>query len=630
MTLIPVGEPTPARMTFRDDDTGLELELTGGTLTPIGVKGAVTVSHKETRVGRDFLLLATREKRRRLAKEVADATALEVGRVEALLMDLDDEAAKCFAAFGLTEGETEAPLTEEEERTALALLDDPELWTHIDSAIGSLGITGEREGRLLVYLCLTSRLLPKPISAAIKGPSAAGKSYIIQGVLKLFPKSAYYELTSASERALIYTEADFRHRILIILEAHENPFLEMLIRTLLSEGHIIYETVVEMEAKRLEKEGPTGLLTTTTQPTLHEENETRVLSVFIRDDPAQTRAVMGLTADRFSVNGAKPEPNLAPLVDMQRWLEQSGDRGVVVPFAGALTGLLPDKPVRWRRDITQILSAVQACALLHQRQRERDSQGCVIATLEDYDMVRPLLAVALAPALADSLTDAQRKAVESVRTLCYGSEEPVTISAVGRDLNIDRSSASARVRSALEGGYIVNDEPFPNRPAKLRPGKETMPPPIALPTRQEVEESFSVSLGRKRPHGSTPALVAVSEPDSESGVESGVNLAWGGGGVEAGVGSGVESKPLSSQIGGVEAWSPNRPGNDTNTDFDREGAVHYIMGEAERVGFQVDKQFRIGPGRQRYEHRLNGMKDDELKALSEALEERLEQEAPIE
>ena len=564
MTLTPVGELTKTSMIFKDDVTQLEIGLSGATLTSNGVKGTVTITHKGSRIGRDYLLLSGRDRRRRLAKAVAGAAGIADGDVETLLLDLDDTAAEWLMSSG-SEGEMETPLTEDEEAAALALLDDPALWTKIDTAISSLGVAGEKEARKLIYLLINSHLLPKPMSAAVKGPSAAGKSYIVEMVLCLFPISAYYQITSASERALIYTKADFRHRILIIVEAHESPFLEMLVRTLLSEGKIIYETVIEQEAVRLEKEGPTGLIVTTTQASLHEENETRVLSIFIRDDPVQTSAVMKKAAHRFSANGARPEPNIAPFIAMQRWLEESGTHDVIIPFADAIVNLLPDKPVRWRRDVTQILTAIQSCALLHQRQRKRDEGGRVIATLDDYEKVRPLLDVALAPSLADNLTEAQRAAVEGVRSLCQNDTEVVTITAVARHLNIDRSSASARLRSALEGGYVVNDEIHENRPAKLRPGKETMPPPRVLPTLKAITEEVYTIASENPPRGPTPEDVTVSELDSESGVGAGVESAGSGVGVKVGVESGVESESLSGQIRGVEAGSRFQGGDDTRT-----------------------------------------------------------------
>ena len=42
-------------------------------------------------------------------------------------------------------------------------------------------------------------------------------------------------------------------------------------------------------------------------------------------------------------------------------------------------------------DFRQLLTVIQAVALLHQRQRERDNRGRIIATLADYAIARDVL-----------------------------------------------------------------------------------------------------------------------------------------------------------------------------------------------------------------------------------------------
>jgi len=73
-------------------------------------------------------------------------------------------------------------------------------------------------------------------------------------------------------------------------------FASYLIRSLLSEGRLVYEVVEKItngfRPRRIEKQGPTGLLVTTTAVRLHPENETRLLSLQVTDTPEQTRAVM--------------------------------------------------------------------------------------------------------------------------------------------------------------------------------------------------------------------------------------------------------------------------------------------------------------------------------------------------
>src|SRR6185369_1776738 len=87
------------------------------------------------------------------------------------------------------------------------------------------------------------------------------------------------------------------HRMLVIFEAAgmNSDFASYLIRSLLSEGRLRYETVEKtpegMKARLIEREGPTGLITTTTAVRLHPENETRLLSVGADDTAAQTKRV---------------------------------------------------------------------------------------------------------------------------------------------------------------------------------------------------------------------------------------------------------------------------------------------------------------------------------------------------
>jgi hypothetical protein len=165
------------------------------------------------------------------------------------------------------------------------------------------GVVGETRTLKLIYLALTSRLFARPISIVIKGLSSAGKSFTIKLVLVFFPEDASYVLTAMSERALAYSDEPLENRFIIIYEATglESDFATHLLRSLLSEGHIRYETVEKtpdgIKPRVIERKGPTGCLLTTTATRLHPENETRMLSVTVDDNREQTRAILDRLAD---------------------------------------------------------------------------------------------------------------------------------------------------------------------------------------------------------------------------------------------------------------------------------------------------------------------------------------------
>ena len=58
----------------------------------------------------------------------------------------------------------------------------------LDRELTRLGVVGERRGAKLIYLAVTSRLLDRPVSVCVKGPSSGGKSYLTESVLKPIPR----------------------------------------------------------------------------------------------------------------------------------------------------------------------------------------------------------------------------------------------------------------------------------------------------------------------------------------------------------------------------------------------------------------------------------------------------------
>jgi hypothetical protein len=273
------------------------------------------------------------------------------------------------------------------------LAKEPDILGRFAGELARSGVAGESKIAKLLYLAVTPRLLERPVSVALKGPSSGGKSYVVEPVLSFFPKSAYYALTAMSDRTLAYSEEPIRHRFLVIYEAAgmSGEFATYLMRSLLSEGKVRYETVEKtsegMKPRLIEREGPTGLIVTTTAVKLHPENETRLLSLTVTDTQEQTRAVMGALAEEAGEAGLDLEAWHA----LQGWLE-SAEHGVSIPYAKRLAELIPPVAVRLRRDFGALLNLIRAHALLHQATRERVAEERIVATVEDYAVVRELVA----------------------------------------------------------------------------------------------------------------------------------------------------------------------------------------------------------------------------------------------
>jgi hypothetical protein len=347
---------------------------------------------------------------------------------------------------------------------------DPRLLDRFAEALPGVGLVGEERAARLLYLALTSRLLDRPTSVVVKGPSAGGKSHTVGAVLRFFPSEAYVERTGLSEHALAYSTEPLRHRHLVIYEAAAlaGDFVAYLLRTLLSEGRLVYETVERtpegsLEARTIEREGPTAVVLTTTRLAVDAETETRLLSLTVSDRPEQTAAVFAALADE----DGRPDPNLAPWLALQGWLA-TGETRVTLPFAHFLAQLVPPVAVRLRRDFGVLLNLCRAHALLHQERRERDELGRIVATVEeDYATVRALVADLLAEGVERTVPEDVRETVEAVARLDAAKGEGVSVAALAQALDLDKASASRRWNAARRRGYLRNLEERRGRPARL-------------------------------------------------------------------------------------------------------------------------------------------------------------------
>jgi hypothetical protein len=193
-----------------------------------------------------------------------------------------------------------------------------------------------------------------------------------------------------------------------------------LIRSLLSEGRIRYELVEKtkdgMKPRLIQKDGPTGLIVTTTAARLHPENETRLLSLAVKDTPEQTRAILHALAGG---NERDIAVEFVRWQGFQNWIV-GGECRVVVPFAEKLAGLVPPVAVRLRRDFRLLLTLIEAHALLHRESRERDNWGRIVATLNDYAEVRELVADLFAESVEAMVKPEVRKTVAAVIALRQG------------------------------------------------------------------------------------------------------------------------------------------------------------------------------------------------------------------
>jgi len=417
-----------------------------------------------------------------------------------------------------------------------ALAEAANILALVTATVRRAGLVGEERVVKLLYLVLITRFLPRPASVVIKGPSSGGKSYTVERALAFFPDATYYALSAMSERALAYSEEPLTHRFLVIYEAAgmTGEFASYLMRSLLSEGRVRYETVEKtkdgLRARLIEREGPTGLIVTTTAVHLHAENETRLLSLTVTDTREQTAAVLtALAENRAPVNeGAVPTPiDYAPWHALQVWLT-GAEHHVVIPFALTLAALIPPIAVRLRRDFGALLTLIQGHAILHQCRRERDEHGSIVATLDDYAAVRELIADLVSEGVEATVPESVRDTVRAVRrVLGTSASDDVTASVtqVARELKLDKGAASRRVRVAIDRGFLKNLEDKRGQPARLRLGEGLPEDMEVLPTADSLRDALRCSVAVLSKGVDTPSPTAMVTESTDAGTDD-VQAEW--------------------------------------------------------------------------------------------------------
>jgi hypothetical protein len=350
------------------------------------------------------------------------------------------------------------------------------------------GVVGEEKVVKLLYLALVSRLLERPVNIAVKGPSSAGKSYLIERVVSYFPPSAYYGLTSMSERALAYSEEPLEHRFLVFYEfaGVQGETRAYFVRSLLSEGRLRYETVEKtaegLKARTIDRAGPTGLILSTTKVNVDRELETRLISVTVTDSPDQTKRVMLQLA-----KGHVAPAYLDRWHALQELLDLSLHR-VEIPYATALAELIPPDAVRLRRDFGAVLGLIAAHAVLHQGTRA-SLDGALLATIDDYRVVHELVADLVSEGVEATVAETVRETVAAVARIGT-DEKPATLKQLGKELGLDSSSVYRRAAKAIDGGWIVNTADK-GKPFKLVKGADLPEDKDILPKPWRLEDAMT-------------------------------------------------------------------------------------------------------------------------------------------
>jgi len=384
-------------------------------------------------------------------RDVASRLKLPIKPLRKVLAAFEVQTEEVKAAPSETDDNTPQPGTERYEQ-AMELLRDRRLLSRVAVDMKRLGHVGEFAGKKLAIICAISARSGNPIQPSTHAQSAAGKNFLWDTALSLFPPEMVVRRSGLSAKALFRTQANLRGAVLYIQEISGSEDAEYTIRIMQSDGCLEYEATEKMPDGGMRNvvyrtEGPTVVVQTTTKNHLHPENETRVFPIYIDESEQQTGRIVGSILKEASGRGPDKEEQKGI---RQRWhdairlLELAE---VVIPYADRIE--IPNSPLRIRRDVRRLIDVVRVIAWVHQHQRERTPEGRILATEEDFHEALRLVSESLRRAW-QALTPRRGEGAANHRRLARDPAQP-------KRLQATRPQGQGNLRPTRQGDTQVID-----------------------------------------------------------------------------------------------------------------------------------------------------------------------------
>jgi hypothetical protein len=106
------------------------------------------------------------------------------------------------------------------------LAQEPDILKVFARDIAKAGLVGEQQNAQLLFLAITAHITGHPVNVCVYGPSASGKTHLVNLVLKFFPPHVYYVCVPMSRMVLKYE--DVGDKILIIRDTYAKRRAEAL------------------------------------------------------------------------------------------------------------------------------------------------------------------------------------------------------------------------------------------------------------------------------------------------------------------------------------------------------------------------------------------------------------------
>lgn len=349
-------------------------------------------------------------------------------------------------------------INQKEIQSAQKYLESKNLYTNLKSHLLEIGIVGEENNVMLLFLIMTSRLLANPLNALLISKTGSGKSELMEKVAKLIPTKDTLEITGITNKALFHYENELSNKVLLLqdmtnIEKDITQQLQELISKkklsrLVSEKtkHGNYQSVLKSV------HGPICLIGASTEDVYLDLSNRSVL-LYLDESKEQDKRIMERQRQQVAglLDYKKENTTIQKLRNVQSLLKSYTIQN---PYASQLQ--LPEAVLTKRRANTQYLQLINVITLLHQFQRKtamRNGQEVLITDMEDIRIANGLIKTLLMNK-SDLLQSGERKFYERLKGVFTKKDSNFSTSEVCKLLRTPLSSVKRYLKNLKEKGYV--------------------------------------------------------------------------------------------------------------------------------------------------------------------------------
>jgi len=271
-------------------------------------------------------------------------------------------------------GEQAFEMSAEEQETARKYLAHKNLIANLQKDLRQIGILGEDENALILFLAMASHRSDNPFSVLCLAKSGIGKSYLLQKLSECLPKNAFSFHTQISENALYYFDSEqINGKVLFIEDLEWTNAMLMPLSTLQTYGRLIKTRATKdkdgmLHSTTFEVAGKLCLLACAYSEKNYEQLSLPFLCLNLNHSQIQDFNVM-----EYQKKCKAGLINSAEITEIQRKLKCViailKNKNVINPYATLIN--LPEDLPQPRKTLLLLLNFIDTITFFRQYQREK-------------------------------------------------------------------------------------------------------------------------------------------------------------------------------------------------------------------------------------------------------------------